>query len=169
MCTKYWNIIMKNNSPPICSWCTLFRLMQQYLYRLRVIYRPALWLPTVLQGHTMVMASGWQSFDRQFEPYLRAFMAAPLRCGLGCRSRTDGRIHRSWILFLPTKGCTLRLTCPHATRSQSLLKMMSKMHNDPIHDQFRLAFQLSSCNSALTLQAFKMSKTKNSKQPIFIF
>ncbi len=31
----------------------------------------------------MVMASGWQSFDRQFEPYLRAFMAAPLRCGLG--------------------------------------------------------------------------------------
>ncbi len=29
----------------------------------------------------MVMASGWQSFDRQFEPYLRAFMAAPLRCG----------------------------------------------------------------------------------------
>ena len=43
----------------------------------------------------MVMASGWQSFDRQFEPYLRAFMAAPLRCGLGCRSRTDGRIHLS--------------------------------------------------------------------------
>ena len=54
----------------------------------------------------MVMASGWQSFDRQFEPYLRAFMAAPLRCGLGCRSRTDGRIHRSWIfktLSTPTK------------------------------------------------------------------
>jgi hypothetical protein len=46
----------------------------------------------------MVMVSGWHSFDRQFEPYLRAFMAVPLRCGLGCRSRTDGRIHRSWIL-----------------------------------------------------------------------
>ncbi len=45
----------------------------------------------------MVMASGWHSFDRQFEPYLRAFMAEPLRCGLGCRSRTDGRIHRSWF------------------------------------------------------------------------
>jgi hypothetical protein len=29
----------------------------------------------------MVMASGWQSFDRQFEPFLHAFMAAPLRCG----------------------------------------------------------------------------------------
>ncbi len=30
----------------------------------------------------MVKASGWQSLDRQFEPYLRAFMAAPLWCGL---------------------------------------------------------------------------------------
>jgi hypothetical protein len=43
----------------------------------------------------MVKASGWQSFDRQFEPCLRAFMAAPLRCGLGWRSRTGGGIHRS--------------------------------------------------------------------------
>ncbi len=34
-------------------------------------------------------ALGWQSFDRQFEPYLRAFIAAPLWCGLGCSSRTD--------------------------------------------------------------------------------
>ncbi len=39
----------------------------------------------------MVKASGWQSFDRQLEPYLRAFMAAPLWCGLGCRSRIDGK------------------------------------------------------------------------------
>jgi hypothetical protein len=28
----------------------------------------------------MVMASGWQSFDCQFEPYLRAFMRRP--CGV---------------------------------------------------------------------------------------
>jgi hypothetical protein len=34
----------------------------------------------------MVKASSWQSFDRQFEPYLRAIMAAPLWCGLGCRN-----------------------------------------------------------------------------------
>ncbi len=43
----------------------------------------------------VVMASGWQSIDRQFEPHLSAFVAALLRCGLGCRSRTDGIIHRS--------------------------------------------------------------------------
>jgi hypothetical protein len=28
----------------------------------------------------MVMASGWQSFDRQFEPYLRALWRRP--CGV---------------------------------------------------------------------------------------
>ncbi len=43
----------------------------------------------------MVKALVWQSFDRQFESYLRAFMAAPLWCCLGCHSRIDGRIHRS--------------------------------------------------------------------------
>ncbi len=32
--------------------------------------------------------------------YLRAIMAAPLWCGLGCRSRTDSSIHRSWFFFL---------------------------------------------------------------------
>jgi hypothetical protein len=37
----------------------------------------------------MVKASSWQSFECQFEPCLRAFMAAPLWCALGCRSRTD--------------------------------------------------------------------------------
>ncbi len=50
----------------------------------------------------MVKASGWQSFDRQFDPYLRAFVAAPLRCGLGCSSRTDGRIHRFRCLYANT-------------------------------------------------------------------
>jgi hypothetical protein len=30
----------------------------------------------------MVKASGWPSYDRQFEPYPRAIMAAPLWCGL---------------------------------------------------------------------------------------
>jgi hypothetical protein len=34
----------------------------------------------------VVMASGWQSFDCRFDPYLHAFMAASLWCGLGCRS-----------------------------------------------------------------------------------
>jgi hypothetical protein len=56
----------------------------------------------------MVMASGWQSFDRQFEPYLLAIMAAPLRCGLGCRSRTDGRIHRSWFFWIQQSVATKR-------------------------------------------------------------
>ncbi len=45
-------------------------------------------------------ASCWQSFDRQFEPSLRAFMATPFWCGLGCRSRTDGIIHLSWFVPL---------------------------------------------------------------------
>jgi hypothetical protein len=33
-------------------------------------------------------AAGWLSFDRQFEPYLRANTVAPSWCALGCRSRT---------------------------------------------------------------------------------
>jgi hypothetical protein len=41
-----------------------------------------------------VKALGRQSFDCQFEPYLRVLMAAPLWCGLGFRSRIDGRILR---------------------------------------------------------------------------
>ncbi len=41
----------------------------------------------------VVKASGWQSFGRQFEPCLRAFMPAPVWCGLGCRCRTDGGKH----------------------------------------------------------------------------
>ncbi len=36
----------------------------------------------------VVMAAGWLSLDRQFEPYLRANTVAPSWCGLGCRSRT---------------------------------------------------------------------------------
>jgi hypothetical protein len=42
----------------------------------------------------MVKASGWQSFDRQFDPYPRAIKVAPLWCSLGCRSESDGRIHQ---------------------------------------------------------------------------
>ncbi len=42
----------------------------------------------------MVKASGWQSFDRQFDPYPRVIKVAPLRCSLGCRSESDGRIHQ---------------------------------------------------------------------------
>jgi hypothetical protein len=74
-----------------------------------VISWPSLDCPLEGCRGLMVMASGWQSFDRQYEPYLRAFMAAPLRCGLGCRSRTDGRIHRSWIF------CPLDLMRPFVT------------------------------------------------------
>ncbi len=36
----------------------------------------------------VVMAAGWLSLDRQFEPYLRANTVAPSWCGLGCRYRT---------------------------------------------------------------------------------
>ncbi len=42
----------------------------------------------------MVKASGWQSFDRQFDPYPCAIKVAPLWCSLGCRSESDGRIHQ---------------------------------------------------------------------------
>ncbi len=42
----------------------------------------------------MVKASGWQSFDRQFDPYPRAIKVAPLWCSLGCCSESDGRIHQ---------------------------------------------------------------------------
>jgi hypothetical protein len=28
--------------------------------------------------HPVVKAAGWQSFDRQFEPYIHALVAAPL-------------------------------------------------------------------------------------------
>jgi hypothetical protein len=48
----------------------------------------------------VVKASCWQSFDCQFDPYnvyLSALMAAPLWCGLGCISRTDG--HRFRFFF----------------------------------------------------------------------
>ncbi len=40
----------------------------------------------------VVKALGWT-------PYHRASMAVPLWCGLGCHSRTNGRIHRSRFLF----------------------------------------------------------------------
>ncbi len=73
---------------PLCCVCSMRR----------VEYR-TIWPRWLLDCRgLMVMASGWQSFDRQFKPYLRTFMAAPLRCGLGCRSRTDGRIHWSWAI-----------------------------------------------------------------------
>ncbi len=50
----------------------------------------------------MVKVLSWQSFGYHFEPYLRTeFLAAPPWCGLGCRSRTDGRIHWSWFLQRP--------------------------------------------------------------------
>ena len=50
----------------------------------------------LVQGYRgrMVKASGWRSFDRQFEPYPRAIKAAPLWCSLGCRSKSDGIIHQ---------------------------------------------------------------------------
>jgi hypothetical protein len=35
----------------------------------------------------VVKASGWQSLDRQFEPYPCAIKAVPSWCGLGCGSR----------------------------------------------------------------------------------
>ncbi len=47
----------------------------------------------------MVKASDWQSFDRRFEPYLRAFMEASLWCGLGCSSLSDGIIHRTFLYW----------------------------------------------------------------------
>jgi hypothetical protein len=60
-------------------------------------------------------ASGWQSLDRQFEPYLRAFTMVPLRCagcGLGCPSRTDGRMHLSPVYDTESPG-------PSESRSRS--------------------------------------------------
>jgi hypothetical protein len=53
---------------------------------------------------------------------------------------------------------SLRVT----TRSKSLSKMMRKIPDDPIGSDW-----LSSCNSALTLRAFKMSKIKNLKRSNF--
>jgi hypothetical protein len=64
----------------------------------------------------MVKASGWQLFDRQFQPCLRAIMAAPLWCGLGCRSRTDGRIHRSRFF-----GSTFNFDCKDDCREFHVL------------------------------------------------
>ena len=43
---------------------------------------------------SVVKASGWPSFDRQFKPYPRAIKAAPLRCGLDTVPNFDGRIHQ---------------------------------------------------------------------------
>jgi hypothetical protein len=40
-------------------------------------YQGMLWR----QCGLMVKAWGWQSFDSQFGPYLRAFMVAPVLCG----------------------------------------------------------------------------------------
>jgi hypothetical protein len=42
----------------------------------------------------VVKASDWPSFDRQFKPYPRAIMAAPLRCGLDADPNFDGIIHQ---------------------------------------------------------------------------
>ncbi len=58
--------------------------------KLKVVLAP------IIEGYRglMVKASGWQSFDRQFDPYLRAIKVAPLWCSLGCRSESDGRIHQ---------------------------------------------------------------------------
>ncbi len=57
-----------------------------------VKYRPL--APVNICRGLMVKASGWQSFDRQFDPYPRAIKVAPLWCSLGCRSESDGRIHQ---------------------------------------------------------------------------
>ena len=35
-----------------------------------------------------------QNDNTVFEPYPRAIKAAPLWCSLGCRSKSDGRIHQ---------------------------------------------------------------------------
>ncbi len=42
----------------------------------------------------VVKASGWPSFDRQYEPYPRAIKAVPLRCGLDAVPNFDVRIHQ---------------------------------------------------------------------------
>jgi hypothetical protein len=47
----------------------------------------------------MVKASGWQLFDRQFEPYPRAIKVALFWCSLGWRYPSDGRIHQLRIFF----------------------------------------------------------------------
>jgi hypothetical protein len=47
--------------------------------------------PSYANPSLMVKASGWQSFDRHFEPYPRAIKVAPLWCSVGSRSESDGR------------------------------------------------------------------------------
>ena len=56
----------------------------------------------IIQGccGLMVKTFGWQSFDRQFVPYPRSIKVGPLWCSLGCRSRSDGRIHHSRTILL---------------------------------------------------------------------
>ncbi len=54
----------------------------------------------------VVMAAGWLSLDRQFEPYLRANTVAPSWCGLGCRSRTLIAEYISPLFYIISKPNT---------------------------------------------------------------
>ncbi len=51
-------------------------------------------------GMSWPSGQGWQSFDRQFEPYPRAIKAAPLRCGLDAVQSLEGRTRpKKWVFF----------------------------------------------------------------------
>ncbi len=82
----------------------------------------------------VVKALGWQSFHRQFDPYLRASMVAPLWCSLGHRSRTDGKMLRSRLFFIAQAVvqkilCLHFLETPFITQAEHFCKNASSNNN----------------------------------------
>jgi hypothetical protein len=57
------------------------------------------------------LAIVWSSLIRLCKLYLRACMATPLWCGMGCHSQTYGRIHRSWLSIKRFECCFQAIFC----------------------------------------------------------
>ncbi len=70
----------------------MIRLVQAPMFKSGVAPVPELLL--VGMSWPIGHGKGWQSFDRQFEPYPCAIKAAPLRCGLDAVPNIDGRRHQ---------------------------------------------------------------------------
>jgi hypothetical protein len=115
--------------------------------------------PLPSAGAAAAAAAAWRGGDRCYA-HARAATAEPLSAQhasarpaphryLAASRAREGTAHAGSLRGRPT-------------RSKSLSKMMRKFPDNPIGSEW-----LSSCNSALTLRAFKKSKTKNLKQSNF--
>ena len=83
-----------------------------------------------------VMASGWTSFDLKLEPYTVAFIAASSWCGLGCRFRTDGRIHHPGLVYYVCARYIMNKYTSYIKLSHLFYRTAPQKHVNKLHQNY---------------------------------